>query len=92
MVSCRALGRNLESARVMYVGRLVETRGVIKVRAEYRPTNKNAQVEKFYDNNAFQLMSESAGTTKYYELETLVFKNQSSPDYIKISSEVLHGR
>ena len=92
MVSCRALGRNLESAIVMYVGRLVETRGVIKVRAEYRPTNKNAQVEKFYDNNAFHLMSESAGTTKYYELETLVFKNQSSPDYIKISSEVLHGR
>ena len=85
MVSCRALGRNLESAMMAYVAALAESRRATDIQSEYRRTNKNSQVEKFYDKREFQCMSEEGASIKHYEVKTHVLKAALSPDYIKIS-------
>jgi FkbH-like protein len=65
LMSCRALGRQME--RFMF-DRLIEaaqSSGVRLLRGVYKPTAKNALVRELYDRLGWQRASESDGETRY---------------------------
>lgn len=69
LLSCRILGRGIETAFLYLVlNRLLE-KNVTDVFALYIPTEKNIQVEQFYDDHGFQLISTNAEGQKKYHLE-----------------------
>ena len=65
LLSCRILGLGIEFAFVKTVLRLLKEAGYDKLKAEYVPTTKNAQVSDFYDRCGFSLISENNGTKQY---------------------------
>lgn len=61
MLSCRALGRGMEKSLLINVIRHVKEKGYTRIRGEYLPTAKNAQVEKFYPMAGFSEISSDNG-------------------------------
>jgi predicted enzyme involved in methoxymalonyl-ACP biosynthesis len=53
-LSCRALGRGVESAFVAYILGQAKLKGLKKVVGIYIPTKKNAQVADFYGKQGFK--------------------------------------
>ena len=64
LMSCRALGREIETAMLAIA---LEYAGDLKLNAMYVPTAKNSMVEHFYDHHGFELTSSDA-SGKYYSL------------------------
>ncbi len=65
LMSCRIIGRNIEFEIINYVfGRLWD-HGYRSVKAKYIATKKNVQVEKFYDNVGFSVLSDENETRHY---------------------------
>jgi len=65
LMSCRVLGRGIESAFIRRVLSMLRERGITRVSAEYIPTLKNAQVKDFYDRCGFTLTEEKDGIRHY---------------------------
>ncbi len=65
LMSCRVLGRNIEYAFVDYLLGTLKQSEVKTVAAQYSSTNKNEQVEDFYDKCCFVAKSDSNSTKKY---------------------------
>lgn len=66
LLSCRALGRQLEFAFVdQCMGRLEVEWGIEKWRAEYLPTRKNRQVADFWERIGLSVTSNDAGRKSY---------------------------
>jgi len=53
LLSCRILGRKIESTFVTYILMKLKEMGIIQIKASYIKTAKNGQVENFYDNMGF---------------------------------------
>lgn len=68
LLSCRILGKNIETVFVNAMLNLLYDAGVSKVTAKYIPTKKNIQVSTFYDNLGFAMLSK-ANTEKSYTLD-----------------------
>ena len=89
LMSCRVIGRNLEYAFFDSIMKfIVENYGdkISKVYSEYMPTKKNMQVEKFYDDLGFQIISSEINNGVSYSL----LINNYIPkllDYIRIINE-----
>jgi FkbH-like protein len=81
LMSCRVLGRNIEKAFLNLV--LKDLRNAAVVRARYIPTMKNRQVESFYEDFGFTLISGNENT-KEYEL-SLDGHHFKDIDYITIN-------
>lgn len=66
MMSCRILGRKLET---LFLGLLLtwveENWGTTRVLAEYRKTPKNGQVENFFDTHGFNCVRDDSGCREY---------------------------
>jgi FkbH-like protein len=62
LMSCRALGREIEGNMLAYVCDRHESQ---PLRAAYLPTAKNSMVSDFYDRNGFQLVQSNAGAKQY---------------------------
>ena len=69
LLSCRILGRGIESAVMNYLLNDLKHRGISKVFSKYIPTKKNKLTEHFYEKNGFILINTEAGGAKYYEIE-----------------------
>ena len=54
LMSCRIIGRNIEYTFFDQLIRQLQIRGVVRIRGEYFPTPKNAQVAGFYEALGFQ--------------------------------------
>lgn len=67
LLSCRILGKDIETAFVKSVLNKLFREGVIEVKATYIPTLKNGQVAEFYDRIGFELQSKENGV-KIYQL------------------------
>jgi FkbH-like protein len=65
LLSCRILGKNIETAFVKSVLNILLAEGVKVVRAKYIPTAKNHQVAEFYDKIGLELIAENNGTKEY---------------------------
>lgn len=71
LLSCRILGRGIETVFLnLILNRLFE-KGVKMVFACFIPTDKNKQVGQFFENNGFELISIDAMGKKDYQLKLL---------------------
>jgi FkbH-like protein len=69
LLSCRAMGRGIESAMLNEVKRrcFVEA-GCDMLLAEYRPTPRNAPVRELFETHGFKIVATDASGAKTYEL------------------------
>ena len=59
-MSCRIIGRNIEYTFFDQLVEQLQIRGVLRIRGEYYPTAKNAQVAGFYEGLGFQPVGQCA--------------------------------
>jgi predicted enzyme involved in methoxymalonyl-ACP biosynthesis len=85
-MSCRIIGRNIEFVYVSHIIKDLANKGYQKLTANYIPTNKNAQVEDFYDKLGLNPIENIDGT-KYYTLNIVDFEPKKL-DYIKINTQI----
>lgn len=78
LMSCRVIGRGIEFAVWNEVLRDAVARKCQVVRAEYRPTAKNAQVADFFDRLGLPLVS-ADGEGRRYEITIVKFSPQHTP-------------
>jgi len=69
LLSCRALGRGVEDLLLSETLRAAEQLGAAVVSAEYIPTEKNRQTEKFYPDRGFATDPDADGNKYFYNLE-----------------------
>ncbi len=70
LLSCRILGRGIETAFLNVVLNRMLEKGIKKVKATFVPTAKNAQTENFFERNGFERIKQDRepNTTKNYLL------------------------
>lgn len=68
LLSCRILGKDIETAFISYVLSKLKEEGVKIVTARFEPTAKNAQVKEFWDKCGFTLISESNVGVRDYQI------------------------
>ncbi|MCL1947572.1 MAG: HAD-IIIC family phosphatase [Chitinivibrionia bacterium] len=74
LLSCRILGRGIECIFIKYVLTKLKKMGIAYVKAAYIKTQKNEQVEKFYDSVGFVAIETFADSVNYeLELENKEF-------------------
>jgi FkbH-like protein len=70
LMSCRAMGRGIETALTNHLKSRLEANGARELRARYAPTAKNKPVETFYEDQGFRLVETADGGEKTYALES----------------------
>ena len=65
LMSCRILGRDIEFEFLKWCLCKLSKEGISKVTARYIKTKKNIQVESFYENAGFKLISQDSEEKKY---------------------------
>ncbi len=82
LMSCRILGRNVEWVFCSNVVAHAKEMGLTAISAQYIPTEKNAQVQSFYDHLGFAVVRTDEGSTSYrLQLSDFVPKRF---DYIEV--------
>ena len=66
LLSCRILGKNIETAFLKHVLQQLKKIGVLQVTSAFIPTTKNMQVSDFYEKNGFELVQKTDNGEKYY--------------------------
>ena len=74
LLSCRILGRGIESVFLDYILNFLKQKGISKVFSKYIPRKKNKQTENFYEKNGFVLNSTEDDGTKNYSSDLNEFK------------------
>lgn len=91
LMSCRAMGRGIETAIMNHVKqRLLQDRSGLELRGRYIPTPKNGPVETFYDEQGFRLLESSPAGEKLYGLR----RDEAKPvpcDWIRVTQDELVG-
>jgi FkbH-like protein len=82
LMSCRIIGRNIEIAFLNFVLKDLRAEGIEIVLAKYISTNKNSQVERFYDDFGFVLKSDQNNVKDY--CLTLKDHEYRNVDYITL--------
>jgi FkbH-like protein len=83
LLSCRILGKNIETAFLKFVLQQLKKTGILQVTAIFIPTAKNMQVSYFYEKNGFELINKTVSGEKHY-LCNLKQINTIIEDYYKI--------
>jgi FkbH-like protein len=69
LMSCRAMGRGMETALLNHVKtRFLEHRGLIDLRARYKPTPKNQPVETLFESHGVRVLETRSNGEKLYAL------------------------
>ena len=76
LLSCRALGRNIEYQFMDVIVGIAKRNKLIELSAAYIKTNKNQQVVDFYEKCGFIKLNESDGDSQY-SLQVNSYKNQN---------------
>jgi FkbH-like protein len=84
-LSCRVLGRGIESAVWPQIVADALASGCTEVRAEFVPTAKNAQVADFYDRLGFLIATEGDDGSRAYRIEAAAFTTPP-PAWIEMTS------
>src|SRR5438552_1783896 len=69
LLSCRALGRGVESALLSLCLARAAARGAVKVKGEFGPTAKNGQVADFYPRHGFSESSSEGSSPREFRFE-----------------------
>jgi FkbH-like protein len=84
MLSCRIIGRSVETALLSYVARQAASEGMRWLRGWYFPTRKNAPSKDFYQKHGFTIISQSDRQTLFeYDLS----KELTWPQWVKLQTE-----
>lgn len=83
LLSCRILGKGIETAFIKFVFKLLVEDGVSALEAKFIPALKNRQVADFYDRLGFSVMRVEEGV-KYY-MANIDKLDLSIPDYYSIT-------
>lgn len=83
LMSCRIIGRNIEYVFFNQVVRSLQEKGFEKIKADFKPTKKNAQVAAFYEQSGMELLHEDEDGTKHYYMLTSAFLPKTF-DYIRL--------
>ena len=65
LMSCRIIGRNIESAFMDYVIGKIKEKKIGELKAKYIKTLKNYQVKEFYDKFGFKLVDRDESKVNY---------------------------
>jgi FkbH-like protein len=65
LMSCRIIGRNIESAFMDYVIGKIKQKKINTLKAKYIKTQKNEQVKEFYDKCGFKLVDRDESKINY---------------------------
>jgi FkbH-like protein len=91
LMSCRAMGRGIETAIMNHIKRrLVEDRSGLELRGRYFPTPKNKPVESFYEQQGFRLLESSPSGEKLYGLRRDEVRMEPC-DWIRVVHDELVG-
>lgn len=85
LMSCRVIGRNIELAFLNYILQFVKKKNYNKILSSYRKTQKNSQVEDFYEKIGFEIISKNEDQ-KFYELNLKSYTDRSI-NYININND-----
>lgn len=85
MMSCRVLGRNVDLAFFAEIYKYLKKIQIKKILASYKRTNKNIQVENFYDNLKFNILSQNKKNKSYYK--EVSNENMKKISYIEVTYE-----
>jgi FkbH-like protein len=89
LMSCRAMGRGIETALLNHVkSRLLEHRALLDLRARYLPTAKNKPVESLFESHGFWVSEARPTGEKLYALGRSEAKLESC-DWIQVLTEEL---
>jgi len=84
LLSCRVIGRSVETALLSHVAREAASSGMRTLRGWYLPTRKNAPSKDFYPKHGFRMIDESDGKMLFeYDLS----KELGWPDWVKLRTE-----
>ena len=83
LMSCRVIGRKIETAVMMEILNFLKVKGFGKVKAYYFPSPKNSQVIEFYETCGFNLLAKEDGN-KVYELTLSDFQAER-PNYLTLT-------
>jgi FkbH-like protein len=86
LMSCRIIGRNIEYAFIDYIIKIIKEKKINVIKAKYIKTQKNEQVNEFYDKCSFTL-TESSNSVKNYNLDISNYEPKQI-NYI----EVINGK
>jgi FkbH-like protein len=86
LLSCRILGKGIETAFIKKVFQMLHNQGVTELKAKYLPTAKNAQVREFYEKVGMQCVAENEQGEKDYKAN-LSAMDLTIEDYYKIDIE-----
>jgi FkbH-like protein len=65
LLSCRVIGRHVETALLAFVAEWAEGQGVALLEGEFIPTAKNAPAADFYDRHGFRKASSEGAATRW---------------------------
>ncbi|MFC1504700.1 HAD-IIIC family phosphatase, partial [Spirochaetota bacterium] len=65
LLSCRIIGRKVETALIAYVLKQAKKNGVKEIIGKYIPTAKNALTKEVYKLHGFEMTSEEKGSTEW---------------------------
>ncbi|HYO14538.1 MAG TPA: HAD-IIIC family phosphatase [Thermoanaerobaculia bacterium] len=89
LMSCRAMGRGIETALLNHVkSRFLEERANLEMRACFMPTTKNKPVETFYEDQGFRVLERGEAGEKIYSLRRAEVELREC-DWIRVSHEEL---
>jgi FkbH-like protein len=84
-LSCRVLGRGVETAIWPGIVEDALARGCTELQAEFVPSRKNAQVADFYDRLGLRIAEQADDGARTYRIETADF-TPSAPAWIEMTS------
>lgn len=85
LMSCRVLGRGMESAMLDELAAALLARGVRTLRGRYVPTAKNGMVKDFYSDLGFALLSREDDGTAHYALDLAGYRPRN--DKIEVNGQ-----
>jgi FkbH-like protein len=86
LMSCRVIGRTVETAFLSCLVEQARERGARLVRGWFFPTNKNAPAKNFYSDHGFELVTQNEKGS-LWEL-SMSAANVNCPDWVRL---IVHG-
>jgi FkbH-like protein len=87
LLSCRVIGRTVETAMLAYLAQSALARGQLRLRGCFFPTRKNTPCREFYGQHGFELQSQNGeGSVWVLNLQQ---SQIACPEWIKLTVPVL---
>jgi FkbH-like protein len=83
LLSCRVIGRTVETALLAYIARNAASRGCKRLQGWFLPTKKNSPASEFYRQHGFEIAAQNDGASLWSL--NLTRGGIDSPQWIKVS-------